>query len=157
MKTTFITETAEIEGIINSCQNCVMSFTSTEPYALPMNFAYRDKHVYLHSGPEGHKLELLQKNSNVCIVFIAPDQKVVYQDAHVGCSYSMNTKSVMVFGKVELIENREEKHEILDFFMAKYTPNSVIYSEPALANVAVWKVPVDKMTAKHFGQSQRKR
>ena len=79
MKTTFITEQKEIDALINSCQNCVVSFASTEPYALPMNFAYRDQSIYLHSGPEGHKLELLEKNSNVCIVFVAPEQKVVYQ------------------------------------------------------------------------------
>lgn len=156
MKTTFITEQTEIDALINSCQNCVVSFASTEPYALPMNFAYRDQSVYLHSGPEGHKLELLKKNSNVCIVFIAPEQKVVYQNAQIGCSYSMNTKSVIAFGKVKLIEKREEKREILDFFMAKYTPHSVTYSEPALANVAIWKVSIDKMTAKHFGQSQKR-
>jgi len=155
MKTTFITEQAEIESIIHSCQTCVVSFGSTEPYALPMNFAYRDQCIYLHSGPEGHKLDLLAQNSKVCIVFISPNQKLVCQHPDVGCSYSMKGKSVMAFGKTELIETNSEKREIMDFFMKQYTEHPVSYGEAAIAHVKVWRVKIDKMTAKHFGQSQK--
>lgn len=38
------------------------------PYVVPMNFGYEDGIIYLHSGPEGSKVEMLEHN-NVCIGF----------------------------------------------------------------------------------------
>lgn len=157
MKTTFITDTQEIDNIIQSCQSCVVSFGCDEPYALPMNFAYRNPYIYMHSGPEeGHKLELLAKNPKVCVVFMSPNQKLVYQHPDVGCSYSMDAKSAVAFGAVEFVEEPTEKREIMDFFMKHYTDHPVTYGEAAMAHVKVWKIKIDKLTAKHFGQSKRK-
>lgn len=59
MKTIAITEPAEIEAIIRKCPYCMVGITDQEgnPYVVPMNFAYRDGVIYLHSGPEGSKVE----------------------------------------------------------------------------------------------------
>ena len=55
MKTIAITDAAEIEAIIRKCPYCTVGITDPEgnPYVVPMNFAYRDGIIYLHSGPEG--------------------------------------------------------------------------------------------------------
>ena len=54
MKTIAITELTEIEAIIRKCPYCTVGITDLEgnPYVVPMNFAYRDGIIYLHSGPE---------------------------------------------------------------------------------------------------------
>ena len=53
MKTIAITDAAEIEAIIRKCPYCTVGITDPEgnPYLVPMNFAYRDGIIYLHSGP----------------------------------------------------------------------------------------------------------
>ena len=55
MKTIAITDPAEIEAIIRKCPYCTVGITDSEgnPYVIPMNFAYRDGIIYLHSGPDG--------------------------------------------------------------------------------------------------------
>ena len=60
MKTIAITELTEIEAIIRKCPYCTVGITDLEgnPYVVPMNFAYRDGIIYLHSGPEGSKVTM---------------------------------------------------------------------------------------------------
>lgn len=106
--------------------------------------------LYLHSGPEGGKIEMLQHNNNVCITF-SLGHKLVYQHKQVACSYSMRSESAMCRGKVEFIEDMEEKRRALDIIMRHYTKDQFSYSDPAVRNVKVWKVPVDQMTGKVFG------
>ena len=54
MKTITITDPTQIEEIIRKCPYCIVGITDLEgnPYAVPMNFAYQDGVIYLHSGPE---------------------------------------------------------------------------------------------------------
>lgn len=71
MKTISITDSQEIEKIIRSCPYCMVGITDQEgrPYVLPMNFAYEEGIIYLHSGPEGGKLEMVRRHPDVCITF----------------------------------------------------------------------------------------
>lgn len=40
----------------------------------------------------------------------------------------------------------DEKREALDIIMQQYTSDEFKYSEPAVRNVKVWEVKIDKMT-----------
>ena len=57
----------------------------------------------------------------------------------------------MCRGKVEFIEDMEEKRHALDIIMRHYTKDQFSYSDPAVRNVKVWKVAVRQMTGKVFG------
>ena len=152
MKTIVIEDKQRIESIILHCDACFVGITDLEgnPYVVPMNFGYENDTLYLHSGPEGGKIEMLQRNNNVCITF-SLGHKLVYQHKQVACSYSMRSESAMCRGKVEFIEDMEEKRHALDIIMRHYTKDQFSYSDPAVRNVKVWKVPVDQMTGKVFG------
>lgn len=69
MKTITITDPTQIEEIIRKCPYCIVGITDLEgnPYAVPMNFAYQDGVIYLHSGSEGSKVEMVTKHPQVCI------------------------------------------------------------------------------------------
>jgi hypothetical protein len=71
MKTFIIEDKQRIESIILHCDACFVGITDLEgnPYVVPMNFGYENGIIYLHSGPEGSKLEMLEHNNNVCITF----------------------------------------------------------------------------------------
>ena len=64
MKTITITDPTQIEEIIRKCPYCIVGITDLEgnPYTVPMNFAYQDGVIYLHSGPEGSKVEMVTKH-----------------------------------------------------------------------------------------------
>ena len=96
MKTVIIEDKQRIESIILHCDACFVGITDLEgnPYVVPMNFGYENGIIYLHSGPEGSKLEMLEHNNNVCITF-SVGHKLVYQHEKVACSYSMRSESAM--------------------------------------------------------------
>ena len=152
MKTVIIEDKQRIESIILHCDACFVGITDLEgnPYVVPMNFGYENGIIYLHSGPEGSKLEMLEHNNNVCITF-SLGHKLVYQHEKVACSYSMGSESAMCRGQVEFIEEIDDPRKELASLLFSYTDNAFSYSDPAVRNVKVWKVPVDQMTGKVFG------
>ena len=152
MKTIAITDAAEIEAIIRKCPYCTVGITDPEgnPYVVPMNFAYRDGIIYLHSGPEGGKVAMAERHPRICITF-CEGHELVYMHRQVACSYSMKSRSVMCHGNVRFIEDMDEKRRILDIIMQQYTSDEFKYSEPAVRNVKVWEVKIGKMTCRSFG------
>lgn len=157
MKTICITDPKEIEGIIRKCPYCTVGLTDLNgnPYVIPMNFAYdasKGEHgtIFLHSGPEGSKLDMVQQHPAVCISF-CEGHELVYMHQQVACSYSMKSRSVMCRGRVRFIDDMEEKCRVLDLFMEHYTQNKCGYSDPAVRNVKIWEIPVEEICCKSFG------
>ncbi len=154
MRTSFITYRQEIEDIINQCDMCFVGIIEADgtPYVIPMNFAYFGGEIILHSASEGKHLDLLALNNRVCVTFCS-DRKLVYQHPDVACSYSMLSKSVLCKGSVSFVEDLNEKEEMMNSLMSKFSHRTFKYSIPALKNVKVWRVSIDEMTAKAFGQN----
>ena len=105
MKTITITDRRQIEDIIRKCPYCTVGMTDKEgnPYIVPMNFAWKNDTVYLHSGPEGSKVEMVVRHPQVCINF-CEGHELVYMHKQVACSYSMKSRSVICKGKVRFID-----------------------------------------------------
>lgn len=154
MRTSYIVEKSELESVITRCDVCFVGITETDgsPYVIPMNFGYSNDEIILHSGPHGKHLDLLALNNRVCVTFCS-DRKLVYQHPDVACSYSMLAKSVLCKGSVTFIDDLAEKEAALNITMKNYTDRPFTYSQPALVNVKVWRVKVDEMTGKSFGQN----
>ena len=154
MRTSIISDVNELEIIINQCDICFVGMIEEDgtPYVIPMNFGYLNHEIILHSGPHGKHLNLLGMNNRVCVTFCAK-HKLVYQHPDVACSYSMTSKSVLCKGAVTFIEDLKEKEEMMNLLMRNYTDRPFKYSTPALMNDKVWRVSVDEMTGKSFGQN----
>lgn len=157
MKTYVLTDKAELQDVINGCSICFVGIVNEkfQPYVIPMNFAYIDDEIIIHSGPSGKHLELLKQNNRVCVTFCS-EGKLVYQHADVACSYRMESKSVICNGEVSFVEDLSEKETLLNRFMLKYTDRKFTYSRPALSNVKLWKIKINEMTGKSFGQKHKK-
>ena len=155
MRTFFITDQEEIDQIILSCEHCFVGISEKDgsPYVFPMNFAYADGVIILHSGPHGKHLQLLETDNRVCVTFCTENNKILYQHPDVACSYSMQSKSVLCKGKIEFVENQEEKERLIKLFMRHYTDREFKISAPAIRNVKVWILKPETITAKAFGQN----
>lgn len=156
MRTSFITDKTEIISIIQQCKICFVGITELDgtPYVIPMNFGYHNDDIILHSGPHGKHLQLLANNNRVCVTF-CNEGKLVYQHPDVACSYSMTSKSVLCKGSVSFVDDIEEKELLMNALMKNYTNRPFKYSKPALINVKIWRVSVDEITAKAFGQNYK--
>jgi nitroimidazol reductase NimA-like FMN-containing flavoprotein (pyridoxamine 5'-phosphate oxidase superfamily) len=156
MRTLVHTEKEIIAAVIRQCDVCFVGMAGTDgiPYVLPMNFGYDDGVVYLHSAQDGNSIELLRQNPNVCIAFNAKNE-LVYQHPDVACSYRMRSKSVIAWGTVVFEEDFERKTEALHILMRQYSNKTFQYSRPAVENVKIWRVVLEKMTCKEFGVPHR--
>ena len=100
----------ELRGVL-----CVMG-DDEYPYGVPMNHFYdeRDGAIYFHSGKFGHRFEALHKHNKVCFTVLDQPRK---EGEH--WAYIIN--SVIVFGKIEFVEDTDR---IIDYgrrFSAKFT------------------------------------
>ena len=156
MPSRIITSQEEIDAIIAKCNICYVGLADTDgtPYVFPMNFGYKDGVIYLHSAQEGSHIDILKKNNRICVTF-STDHVLSYQSVQVACSYTMKSKSVIAQGTVSFEEDFDKKVEILNIFMKNYSKETFKYSTPAINNVKIWKVEVDKMTGKEFGVRAR--
>jgi uncharacterized protein len=143
----------EIDNIIDDCQALTMSMVDETgmPYAVPMNFAYKNGYIYLHGAPMGKKMEVLKKNPNVVLSFFT-GLALSKVNEDVACSYGMKYKSALLFGKVEFVDDFEEKKKLLNLIMEKYTSRvDFEYNAPAVNNVSVFKVNVEKYEGRAYG------
>lgn len=157
MKTLVHTDKELIEETISKCSICYVGLADTDgtPYVLPMNFGYQGGTVYLHSAPEGRCISILESNPKVCITF-STDHDLVFQHPEVACSYRMRSKSVLCWGEVQFEENFDKKTEALNIIMKQYSDKDFSYSDPAVKNVKIWIVELDKISCKEFGVPHKK-
>ncbi|MBF6628979.1 MAG: pyridoxamine 5'-phosphate oxidase family protein [Proteiniphilum sp.] len=152
MKTYTVEEQEHIEELIRSCTLCYVGMADEKgiPYVLPMNFGYAEEIIYLHSAQEGHSITILEQNPNVCITFCT-DPRLVWQNEEVACSYRMRSDSVICHGRVVFEEDYDEKVKALNIIMRQYSDREFTYSAPSVRNVKIWKVAVEKISAREFG------
>ena len=74
------------------------------PYIVPLNYYYENSKVYFHCAKTGHKINTIKKNSNV--------------------SFATSFRSVIVFGKVRIIEDDEQKRVAIRRIAKKYAPKN---------------------------------
>ncbi len=155
MRTSFITDTKQIEELILLCSQCFVGMVEEDgsPYVIPMNFGYQDGEIVLHSDSHGKHINLLEKDNRVCITFCTENNRILYQHQDVACSYSMESKSVLCKGKIVFIEDLAEKEKYIKIFMKHYSDKDFKFSTPAIRNVKVWTMKPEEITAKAFGQN----
>ena len=87
------------------------------PYGMPMNHWYNEENgaIYFHCGTmNGHRLDALGKHDKVS--FCVYDQG--YRNAG---DWAWNVKSVIVFGRMEVLDDREKIIEITTKLSYKFT------------------------------------
>lgn len=86
------------------------------PYGMPMNHWYNeeDGKIYFHCGKVGHRLDALQKHNKVS--FCTYDKGYKNEG-----DWAWNVKSVIVFGKIEIIDEMDKIADITTKFSYKFT------------------------------------
>ena len=86
------------------------------PYGMPMNHWYEEEDgcVYFHGGNIGHRLEALKKDCKVS--FCVYDQGYRKEG-----EWALNVKSVIIFGRMELLEDQETIKAITRKLSYKFT------------------------------------
>ena len=152
MRARAITDRQETLDVIRRCLFCHLSMTDAagKPYVIPMNFGFRDDTIYLHGAQHGKKINILQKNPDVCINFTT-DHILRYQNEKVACSWSMKYRSVLCYGQAEFIHDPEEKTAALHIIMSQYSADDFRFNPPSIREVCIWKVRVMRYEGRAYG------
>lgn len=115
-------------------------------YGVPLSYAVEeDGNLYFHVAKSGHKLENLASDNRVTFTIIGDTQVVPHK-------FSTQYESVIVFGKIEQVENEEERTRAARLLIEKYSPAYVVqgeaYIEKAIKHIIVLKLIVDHLSAK---------
>jgi len=144
-----ITDIASVKEIIHKAQVCRLALSENgRPYIVPLCFGYKDNNLYFHTAREGKKLDIVRKNSNVCFE-VDIDQELVKGEK--ACNYSMKYRSVIGYGKAELIDDIESKRRALNIIMQNYLEGLFKYPEESIKNTVIIKVEIESMTGKKLG------
>ena len=144
----WIEDRAEMEEIVNRASVGRLGLADAEePYIVPLNFVYHDGCIYFHTGIEGRKLEIIEKNPQVCFEVDEECELVVNEQSCLSTAYYY---SVIAWGKARLLEETEDKMKALELLVAKYAGDKKCEPVPehALAIVNVCEIRVEKMTGK---------
>jgi len=123
-----------------------------EPYVVPLNFGILSTApltLVFHSAGEGRKLEMMARNSRVCFEADLPGE--LCDGGSTACKWGMAFRSVIAWGRLERIQNKDEKRAALLALMNKYsasTRRDWAFDPAELASVVVLKLTVEEITAK---------
>lgn len=114
------------------------------PYAVPMSHVYVDGKIYFHGAMEGHKLDAVKKYSkcSYCVV----DSGVKAED-----SWWYTFKSVIVFGTIKTLTDKQEKIDKLTHLGDKFFPThqeTVDEINRLIDRTEVFEITIDHMTGK---------
>jgi uncharacterized protein len=122
--------------------------TKEGPYIVAVNYLFFEGSIYFHSGLAGRKMEALRADSRVCFLVDEVGPQVLWEQ---GCGISQIYKSVICFGKAELVESMLEKKVILERMVQKYVPSSYPLSPMEDHNIektAVVRIVIESMSGK---------
>ena len=100
----------------NTSGTLALSGDNDYPYAVPISYVYIDGKLYFHSAKEGHKIDAIKKHNKASFC-------VVDQDLVVPEKYTTYFRSVIVFGKISIIENIELINNFATVLAMKYSSN----------------------------------
>jgi nitroimidazol reductase NimA-like FMN-containing flavoprotein (pyridoxamine 5'-phosphate oxidase superfamily) len=142
-----ITDRARMEEVLNDAVYATFALCDgNEPYAVPLNFAYRDGALYVHSACEGRKVDVIRKNSSVGFSAVLGAE---FTSAEAPCAWDMRYRSVNGVGTAEAVEDLAEKAWALNLIMAKYSGRGDhVFTEKQLAAVAVFRIRVRNLAGK---------
>ena len=89
------------------------------PYGMPINhyFCEDDGKLYFHGGKKGHKIDALKRHDKVSFC-------VYDQGFRKDGEWALNIKSVIVFGKIEFMEDQETVYRIAEELSRKFTDDA---------------------------------
>lgn len=113
-------------------------------YALPMSHAYVDGKIYFHGAKTGHKNDAVKNHEKVS--YCVMDEGVLNDD---GWSYTF--RSVIVFGKITTLTDKDEKIDRLTYLGDKFFPTheeTVKEINRLIDKTEVFEISIDHISGK---------
>lgn len=85
------------------------------PYAVPLSYVYDGEKIFFHCAKSGHKLDAVKNDARASFCVVARDDVVPEK-------FTTLFKSVIVFGRVRVLEDDAERLAAIEKLALKYSP-----------------------------------
>ena len=138
-----------------------------EPYGLPLSIVRDGEYLYFHSAMDGRKVKTLTKNPNVSVVFVGEiripenyteeELREIAEDRSkaallISKVFTTEYESAVVKGRVELVEDEQEKIRAMRLICEKHTPTKMDYFDMAigagLKRTNIYRIEMEEIKAK---------
>ncbi|MGV8075316.1 MAG: pyridoxamine 5'-phosphate oxidase family protein [Syntrophobacteraceae bacterium] len=116
------------------------------PYVVPMNYGYIDGKILFHCALTGKKLDYLKANPQVCFSVGRQFGEVVRHA--LGATCHVDYDSVICYGVARIVEDLEERSEVLTNFSRCLQPNAGDIPLEAAAKCCAVEIKVSEMTGR---------
>jgi nitroimidazol reductase NimA-like FMN-containing flavoprotein (pyridoxamine 5'-phosphate oxidase superfamily) len=122
-----------------------------QPRMAPFLYFYDDGALYLHGVPASATIKALREGAPVCVNVTMLDGLVASRAAR---AHSANYRSVVVFGRAEVVADLQEKRRVFERMTARFFPGREAGQDYARASVKdlrgveLLAVRVEEMSAK---------
>ena len=108
----------ECERILGRCTSGVLALTGDGgyPYAVPLSYVYADGTIIFHSAVQGHKVDAIRRDNRCSFC-------VIEQDEIRPAEFTTYFRSVIAFGRIQILEAADEKVQALRLLGRRYSPN----------------------------------
>ncbi len=133
--------------LFEECEYATLATVSEDgtPYCIPISVVLDGEYIYMHGAKEGHKVQNFLHNENVCLNCVGKTKLLPDK-------FSTEYESAVVFGKIEIVEDEQEKIRALMKICEKYAPSNIENAQKmvsaSLNNVGIYKIKISKITAK---------
>jgi hypothetical protein len=136
-----------LSGILSGETICRVAMMDGDlPYILPFNYGYSDGCLYIHSAPEGKKIDLLTKNNRVCFEVEGSNGIIQGKQA---CNWTTRYRSVVGYGTMEILSDHESKQHGLEVIMAQHgAPELVEFNPSNMRRLVILKLTITSLTGK---------
>lgn len=142
---------AVVAEILNRAEVVTLALVDGEgAYSVPVNAAFEDGVLYLHSSKEGRKAEALRRA-------VSRRERVAFSAAvdlekktgELACQWGYTFRSVLGFGLARVVEQRCDKVAALNTLMRKHAGRDTFpFDEGILDKTFVLAIDVDRATAR---------
>lgn len=132
-------EHSEIEDLLKrSVVGRLAVVTDEGPYIIPLGYVYEEGRVGFHSSPKGRKVESFKKDQRVCFEVDEANPEITQY------------KSVLLFGRIEEVQDREAKLQVLKALVEKYPTERRKKTDfkECVDDAAVYLITPEKVTGK---------
>lgn len=139
-----------VYGILDEGFICHVGFAPNgQPFVIPTGYARAGDKLYIHGSQASRMLRSLSNGVDACVTVTIVDGLVLARSAF---HHSMNYRSVVIFGRATLVEDREEKVAALlalsEHFVRGRWADVRQPTELELKATTVLSVPLEEASAK---------
>lgn len=147
---------SECEIILDRCTSGVLALCGDGgyPYAVPISYVHDGKRLFFHSARKGHKIDSVKQCNQASFCVVERDD--VHPD-----EYTTYFRSVIVFGRITIVEDEAKRMQALLMLGNRYNPGNdkalACEMAKAAAHTIVLQLDIEHVTGKEAIELARAR